>query len=616
MSAPRKDKAQQPIAASLAHELLAPLQALLSHADMLEATDLSAEQRGLLEMIRRSGQTLQALISDVVDVSKLESGQIAVAQREFDVHETLEDAIANLVPEAYAKGLELVLLVYHDVPARLYGDPLRLQQILAQLLGVSIERSTQGSVALRVMLESDTPEGALLRFSISDTGVGIAVAQEQAGSRSNAAVGTALARQLIELLSGQLDAESPSKNSGFSFVLPFSKLRDGATARPWLGLQGRQLRLIDNNLLFRTALAHHLELWGVEIVQQGTLANLAVGGAPINCDVAVLGLHPQEIQQPEIVSFIGQCKSRGIPVLSLVASLDEEVHRRLRGLGAVASLPKSVNRLTLYRVLNRLVGMAPRSEERRLDLHDLPVLVADDVLANRRLLKVLLEQLGAVPTVASGGEEAVAEWRRGRHRLVLTDVRMPDLDGAAVARRIRSEEGAHGRCVIIGITAALDAPLRRQLLDAGMNDCILKPADRHALLRDLRPWVMQPPELPSLSPSPVPAAPASPQLAQSQAVLQQNPELLQLLAEALPLQISGLEEAISRNDTDAIRDELHQLHGTAAFYRLNLVRDCVSLLEQSLKRDKLLLVDSLLPLRRAVEALLTEVQAARDKRAG
>ena len=607
MSASPKDKSRPPIAASLAQDLLAPLQALLSHAGMLEATDLSAEQRGLLEMIRRSGQSLQALISDVVDVSKLQTGQIAVAEREFDVQEALEDAVAGIVPEAYGKGLDVVLLVYRDIPARLYGDPLRLQQVLAQLLGVSIARSAQGSIALRVMLESETPERALLRFSISDAGTGIAVGDDNAGAHSKA-----LGRQLIELMSGELDAEAPGRSTGFGFVLPFRKPRDGGAPQPWLGLQGRQLRVIDNNLLFRTALTHHLESWGVEVVQQGTLANLAVGGAPVNADVALLGLHPQEIQQPEIVGFIGQCRARGIPVLSLVASLDEEVHRRLRGLGAVASLPKSVNRLTLYRVLNRLVGMAPRSEERRLDLHGLPVLVADDVLANRRLLKVLLDQLGAVPTVASGGEEALAEWRRQRHRLVLTDIRMPDLDGAALARRIRAEEGERERCIIIGITAALDAPLRKQLLDAGMNDCILKPADRQALLRDLKPWVIQPPELPSLRPSPVASEPASPQLAQSQAVLQQNPELLQLLAEALPLQIGGLEEAVRRNDTDAIRDELHQLHGTAAFYRLNLVRDCVSLLEQSLKRDGLLLLESLSPLKRAIEALLKEIQAARS----
>ncbi len=621
MSASNQHKSQAPIAASLAQELLSPLEALLGHADMLEATELSAEQRGLLDMIRRSGQSLQALVSDLVDVSKVTSGQIAVTQREFDVHETIEDALANLIPAAYAKGLELVLMVYRDVPSRLYGDPVRLHQILIQLLGASIQRSPQGSVVLRVMLESETPERALLRFGVSDAGAGIGIDTQKAAriSKADSIVGNELSRQLIDLLSGQLDAES-AKVSGAGFVLPFSKPRDAGSAMPWLGLSGRKVRLIDNNLLVRTTLAHHFELWDVQIVQQGTLANLAVGGTPLACDVAVLGLVPQEIQQPELITFLGQCKAHGMPVLTLVASLDEDIHRRLRELGATASLPKSVNRLTLYRVLSRLTSATADALERRLDLHELPVLVADDVLANRRLLKVLLEQLGARPTLVEGGEAAVSEWQRGRYRLVLTDIRMPDLDGAGVARRIRGLENPAKRCVIVGITAALDAPLRRQLLDAGMNDCMLKPTDRHALLRDLKPWVISPLELPTLPPSTIPvnsAAPAaSSQLAQSQAVLKQNPELLQLLAEALPLQLGGLEQAVARDDSDAIRDELHQLHGTAAFYRLSQVRDCVNVLEKGLKQDGLLLVENLLPLKQAVAALLEEIRAAQPAAGG
>ncbi|MGH8529069.1 MAG: response regulator [Nevskiales bacterium] len=615
MSVSNKHQSQLPIAASLAQELLSPLQALLGHADMLEATELSAEQRGLLDMIRRSGQSLQVLISDLVDVSQVKTGPIAVTQREFDVHETIEDAVANLIPAAYARGLELVLMVYRDVPARLYGDPVRLHQILIQLLGASIQRSPQGSVVLRVMLESETPERALLRFGVSDAGVGIGIDTQKTKRISNedAAVGLQLSRQLIDLLSGQLDAEG-AKVSGFGFVLPFSKPPKAGSSLPWLGLNGRKIRLIDNNPLARTALAHHFELWDVQIVQQGTLANLSVGGTPLACDVAVLGLAPQEIQQPELITFLGQCKARDIPVLSLVASLDEDIHRRLRELGATASLPKSVNRLTLYRVLCRLAGAAAQALEQRLDLHELPVLVADDVLANRRLLKILLEQLGARPTLVEGGEAAVSEWQRGRYKLVLTDIRMPDLDGAGVTRAIRRLENPAKRCVIVGITAALDAPLRRQLLDAGMNDCMLKPTDRHALLRDLKPWVIQPLELPSPSlppsPSPSPVPPASSQLAESQTVLKQNPELLQLLAEALPLQLGGLEQAVARDDTDSIRDELHQLHGTAAFYRLNQVRDCVTLLEKSLKQDKLLLAESLLPLKHAVAILLEEIRVA------
>ncbi len=616
MTASNKPAEKPPpsITPSLAQELLTPLQAMLGHTDMLEATELSPEQRGLLDVIRRTGQSLQALVSALAELTTPDRGRTSVTQREFDLHETVEDTAASLVPAAYAKGLELITMVYRDVPTRLYGDPVRLHQVLSQLLTLSIQRGTQGSVALRVMLDSETAERAVLRITISD-----------GGTPSNELTATAvMTRRLIDLLGGQLETEGGTGAlSGFSFLLPLDKPAKASAALPWPGLVGQQIRLIDNNLLFRQALTHHLELWGARVVQQGALANLTLGAMPVACDVVILGLRPQEMQQPEIIPFLGQCKAHGIPVLTLVASLEEETHRRLRELGVTASLPKSVNRLTLYRVLCRLAGAVPSSEERRLDLHDLPVLVADDVLANRRLMKVLLEQLGARPALASGGEEAIAEWRCGRHRLVLMDIRMPDLDGAAVARQIRSLEQPGEACVIVGITAALDAPLRRQLLDAGMNDCILKPTDHHSLMRDLKPWVMPLPEWPEsrapgaeatiagavLAPEPVA------QLARSHSVLQQNPELLQLLVEALPLQLAGLEQAVSGNDLATIREELHQLQGTAAFYRLSAIRDKAGELQKSLKKDGLLLNDSLLPLKQVVNAVLHEIRAAQAKNA-
>lgn len=621
-------KTQTPIASPLVtdtiQELAAPLESLLQHADMLEATELTAEQRGLLDVMRRTALGLKTQIGDLLDLARLDRGQIDIQSAPFDLHETVENAVSVLVPAAYRKGLDLALMIYRDVPTQFIGDAQRVHQILTQLLAVAVNECSEGSIALRVMLEQDGVDQAILRFSLSAGRRAEGLVTPADKSTADPRLTHALNKHLIQLMGGQMQAANANSDSdAYAFLLPLRKPDSGSPPLTWPGLVGRTARVFDDDLLARRALLHHLEAWGVKCLQHGPLTNLSIPSSGGEADIVIMGLRSQNASGAELQHFLASMKARKVPVLSLVASFAEDVHQQLREQGATASLPKSTNRLTLYRVLCRLIGAQGHGEERRLAFLDLPVLVADDVETNRKLLKIMLEQVGAKPTLVSGGREALSAWREKRHRLVLLDVRMPDLDGASVARHIREQEHGGDRCVIVGVTAALDAPLRRQLLDAGMNDCILKPTDRHSLVRDLRPWVIAPnlpspastatatsvsTTMPAGSSATKPASSDGMDLRAAQPLLAQNPELTRLLIESLPLQLAGVEDAVKATNPAKAYEELHQLHGTAAFYRLEALKKIAGELEARCRKDRLLIADQLPPLREAVEQVLAALR--------
>lgn len=601
------DKSSANLVADTARELSAPVAAILEHADLLEETALSAEQHGLLDVIRRSGQNLKALVDDLRSLTSPVPKQVIVGSDPFDVHESIENAVSVLMPSIYRQGLDLVLMIYRDVPTRLIGDAARLQQVLSQLVLMAVRSSIEGSITLRVMLESETAETAKLRFNLT-LGLGaqgVEAITDPADSFPSLSPGHA--QRLVAMLGGEM-LTTPGPEGGSTFLLPLGKPAHTTPALVWPGLAGRNIRIFDNDQSSRRALQHHLEAWGVSNPQSGGLASLSLpgtGGSSNDC--VILGLRPSEIDRSELAAILGSMRARRTPTLCLVASFDEQVHRRLREMGATACLPKSTNRLTLYRVLCRLIGTVGGGQERRLTYLDLPVLVADDVEANRRIMKIMLEQLGAKPVLASGGGEALQLWATHRYPLVLMDVRMPDLDGATVARNIRNLEANGASSVIVGVTAALDGPLRRQLLDAGMNDCILKPIDKHSLTRDLNPWIIPPLQDVQQTPA-TSAASALADLSAAQELLTQNPELAKLLLESLPLQLHSLEEAVRNGKSATINEELHQLHGTAAFYRLEGLKQIAGSLEAQARKERMLIPDQLPPLRDSVNGVIESLR--------
>ncbi len=321
-------------------------------------------------------------------------------------------------------------------------------------------------------------------------------------------------------------------------------------------------------------------------------------------DLIVLGLSAADAEHEAAAgkdSVLATLHSLGVPVLCLIASASQNLHEALKHKGANRCLPKSAGRLGIYETLCELMSGEKVSATQLAGHH---VLVADNNLANRRYIVALLQSLGAQTSEAADGREAVDVWSRTRPDAVLLDIRMPNLDGLGAAREIRSREGGSDkRSLIIGISAFFDPDEPRKLALAGMDGDLLKPFDERQLLRLFTRRAAPP------ASAPAPAAPRIPDR------LAQDKEMRALLREELPLQLRELEDAYASGEMQRLRDAGHQIHGTAAFYRLGSLKQAAAALERRITEARSLeseprIKDDLTMVREAVLQMLEQMQDA------
>jgi two-component system sensor histidine kinase BarA len=571
-------RAQSELLSSLSHELRTPLTGILGYADLLRRSGLNDEQSQQLDTLEKSGQALLAMINDLLDWSRIEAGRLRLNAETFDVLDSVEDTCALLAPLAYEKSLELVRIVYHDVPRQLRGDPQRLRQILTNLLSNAIKFTEAGEVVLRVMREREDGGRVWLRFSVSDTGVGISPAQQarlfqpyrQVGkSNGGTGLGLSITRKLAELMGGETALESTlGQGSTFSVLLPFRLVAQAESAATHdVRLRDRLVWLFEPHATARLALVHWLEFWGMQVRSFGAARNLADSLQQVpdtsRPDLIIVGLKPDDVDtDTDMRRLLAACAEHQPPLLALVASSALPLHESLRDAGAAACHPKSVGRRRLHDEILRLT--LDRGAPQQQPLQGRSALIADNNTINRRYLSTLCRGLGLEVSEAADGEAALRQWLQTRPPIVLLDAHMPKMNGIECARAIRKAEGNGSRCRILAVSAHLEPDERNSFIQAGADSILIKPFDERELLRALEPGVS--------GPKPVAAK------------LTTDPELLQLLREELPQQFLDLERAFGERDLAAARDAAHTLRGTAAFYHLASLRQTTSALEQWLLR--------------------------------
>jgi two-component system sensor histidine kinase BarA len=600
-------RTQSELFSNLSHELRTPLTGILGYADLLKKSGLDQRQERHLDTLDKSARALLSMINDLLDWSRIEAGRLQLNEERFDLTDVVEDTTALLAPLAYDKNLELVRIVYHDVPRQLIGDSQRLRQIITNLLSNAIKFTERGEVVLRVMREKEDPPKAWLRFSVSDTGVGISAEQQrrlfqpfqQVGRAvGGSGLGLSITRKLSEMMGGRVELESvPDRGSTFSATVPFALVVDAETRPlPDTRLRERAAWVLEPHQTARLALTHWLEFWGMRVQTflsatdvSDSLQHAAANRRP---DVVILGCRPGALEEAPIQRLLQLCAQHQPPLIALITSASLETHERFRSAGASACHTKAIGRMTLQEELVRLTSAGGVRAD--LPLAGRHVLVADNNLPNRRYLAALCSGLGLQVTEAVNGQDALEKWLVHRQEFILLDARMPVLDGPGAAREIRRAETGRTRCRIVAVSAHLEPEQRRAFLDAGANELLLKPFDERQLLRALAPNVGAQP------------APLS-------AMLAADPQMLNLLGEELPQQFAELERACRGVDLDLARAAAHQLRGTAAFYHLASLRQATAGLEQWLGRTTLLqgnphLEAELQSVRRAVEETLESIQ--------
>jgi signal transduction histidine kinase/CheY-like chemotaxis protein/HPt (histidine-containing phosphotransfer) domain-containing protein len=501
--------------ANMSHEIRTPMNGIIGVLDLIARTALSPKQQRYAQTIETSARSLLTIIDDILDFSKLEAGKYTLHPDDFELRPVTQDVAELLAPKAHAKGIELVQRVDRAVPYSVHGDVDRVKQVLTNLVGNAIKFTEHGHIQLRVSVDEKLPDGVTLRFSVQDTGVGIAkedqaklfgVFSQVDGSltrrHGGTGLGLAICKRLAEAMDGDVGVESVvGKGSTFWFTV---KLREGELVPPDDGVRPRTARvvIVTKNEAQRDMMYELVTQWGMRCsmadgAQQA--CGLIMDSDPYPFDVAVVDGGFDETEEWSRTLF-ELCTAEGLPLIRTLSTAQMADSRD--SYGKQLYLAKPVRASELYNGLVSLLDGVPLTQQRRrtraaavdnvaaqaIELRNLTVLVVDDNEINRLVAVDLLTEFGYGADMACNGAEALEKVKTRQYSAILMDCQMPEMDGYEATRRIRELPEPLCRTPIIALTAHAMAGDRDRVLEAGMDDYTAKPVRARALERVLQRW--------------------------------------------------------------------------------------------------------------------------------
>jgi PAS domain S-box-containing protein len=604
--------------ATMSHEIRTPMNGVLGMLELLQLTRLDEQQTDLVRVVRESASSLLTIIDDILDFSKIEAGRLEIESVPFSPLALVEGVTEVLGPSAHKKKLSLLSFVDPAVPWRVRGDPVRLRQVLFNLVGNAIKFTERGHVRveLRVVPGGD---GCSLQFRIEDTGIGLApetierlfnpfVQADGTTTRryGGTGLGLAICKRLVNAMGGEIRVDSqPGHGSMFSFQIDCD-VHAGATGMGDARLSGLNVLVVDDDPAFSAIASTYLAGDGAQVevaADAGSalevMRRLATEGRAF--DVALIDLVLPDMSGTALMKAIRRDERlAATKLVMLTAYPQDEGHRRAFRSGIASYLTKPVRRDVLLQALAEAVGraepaapmpaaagaaaaapVAPTIEQARAA--GTLILVAEDNPTNQRVVAMQLGRLGYAADVLPDGAAAFRAYQQGRHALLITDCHMPEMDGFELCQAIRQRERQSDAppLPIIAMTANALAGEAERCLEAGMDDYLAKPVNLKRLAEVIERWMPEMPEMPDIvemRPSAAPPPGAEPAVPLQSAasvldlvLLQQNlgpidertQPMLQLFISSTEPMIEALRRAISEHNGTLASRTAHSIKGAA-----------------------------------------------------
>ncbi len=527
--AERANQAKSQFLANMSHEIRTPMNGIIGMTNFLSDTDLTSEQKEYAEIVNNSANALLNIINDILDFSKIEADKMDLEKIDFNFRATLEDVSDLLALKAEENGIEFVCLINPEVQSLLRGDPGRLRQIIINLTNNALKFTSEGEVAVNVDIENEDENQMTLRISVIDTGIGIPKDRQsslfQSFTQADASttreyggtgLGLSISKRLSEMMGGGIGLDSvEGEGSTFWFTAIFDKQKtdDGeqkAEEAPstMVTLQDIRVLVVDDNATNRRWLTLLLDSWhcrydavpNAEEAQKTLLSGVETGDP---YKIAIIDMQMPGIAGEVLGERIRENTSLDETILVMLTPLGERGDAaRLKDIGFSAYLTKPVKQSILYDCLITSLGEkhTPETESEKsiVTRHSIAdakrkgirVLLAEDNLTNQKVALKIMEKLGFQADLVENGLDAVNAVREGSYDVVLMDCQMPEMDGYAASRTIRTLQTENSKIPIIAMTANAMEGDREKCIEAGMDDYIAKPVNPIEVREKIESWAI------------------------------------------------------------------------------------------------------------------------------
>ncbi|MEZ8779934.1 two-component sensor histidine kinase BarA [Vibrio splendidus] len=607
--------------ANMSHELRTPLNGVIGFTRQMLKTHLSTSQTDYLQTIERSANNLLSIINDILDFSKLEAGKLALENIPFEFQASLEEVVNLQATNAHEKGLELTLKIDPKVPPGVVGDPLRIQQILTNLVGNSIKFTERGNIDISVELRSQSEDSIELQFMVRDTGIGISERQQaqlfQAFSQADASIsrryggtglGLVITQKLVSQMGGEISLTSRlHQGSTFWFTLRLS-----TTDMPMTELietqclQDKQLLLIEPNMQAASITQQILTQEGLVVTYRSVMPDEST-----SYDYVLLNLAANQEYQFDTVSGwaigakkIAQNVIIGTPSTEL--ALGEQLMKEVD----VLCITKPLSRKKLLQTL--ISNQAPTLIAPAIETHSeeklpLTVLAVDDNPANLKLITALLKERVETVISCTSGQKAIDKAKETPFDIIFMDIQMPQMDGVTACKNIK-ELANNANTPVIAVTAHAMVGERDRLLEAGMDDYLTKPIEEHVLQQVLIHWspTSEVEHIEKIDPAhpAVSAEVDNSSVSDSEANVHKNiiidwqaamkqaankedlaRDMLQMLVDFIPEVYEAAEKAIEDSDypVEALTHIIHKMHGSSSYSGVPRLKSVCATIEKELR---------------------------------